>query len=297
MSSRLKKVRARRGAATLGRFETAPRLVRRATRSRSDSPRVHRRDLGFDEYGAQTRTLSARPKVARRRPARPLQDGYARRRPAPSRPRGAKGLRSADQRGLVRGMGGRMSRPHPLERRHRRHGQSVEPQGTQSRATHKGGRSRTAISAALQPRHEPDRKGLFQAEGLPAQNRRTNRRGPADRPRRHCQSRFYTACSRTRAGWSSTVFAHESPTGSAGFDAENGLFLFALTVPFCGLVGTLIADEDGVYDPRLANDRLLLGMKGTMSEMELSILRQRAHEALKQKARRGELFTTVVIGY
>src|SRR5271166_1283295 len=41
-----------------------------------------------------------------------------------------------------------------------------------------------AISAALQPRHEPDRKGLFQAEGLPAQNRRTNRRGPADRPRR-----------------------------------------------------------------------------------------------------------------
>src|SRR5271165_2632560 len=49
--------------------------------------------------------------------------------------------------------------------------------------------------------------------------------------------------------------------------------------------------------PRLANDRLLLGMKGTMSEMELSILRQRAHEALKQKARRGELFTTVVIGY
>src|SRR4029077_6425631 len=66
MSSRLKKVRARRGAATLGRFETAPRLVRRRTRSRSDSPRVHRRDLGFDEYGAQTRTLSARPKVTHR---------------------------------------------------------------------------------------------------------------------------------------------------------------------------------------------------------------------------------------
>ena len=44
------------------------------------------------------------------------------------RPRGPKGLRSADQRGLVRGMGGKMSGPHPLERRHRRHGQSVEPQ-------------------------------------------------------------------------------------------------------------------------------------------------------------------------
>jgi excisionase family DNA binding protein len=78
--------------------------------------------------------------------------------------------------------------------------------------------------------------------------------------------------------------------------ARNGRDWHTL-LEFCGLVGTLIADEDGVYDPRLANDRLLLGMKGTMSEMELSILRQRAHEALKQKARRGELFTTVAVGY
>ena len=78
--------------------------------------------------------------------------------------------------------------------------------------------------------------------------------------------------------------------------ARNGRDWHTL-LEFCGLVGTLIADEDGVYDPRLANDRLLLGMKGTMSEMELSILRQRAHEALKQKARRGELFTTVAVGF
>ncbi len=55
--------------------------------------------------------------------------------------------------------------------------------------------------------------------------------------------------------------------------------------------------RDGVYDPRHPNDRLLLGMKGTMSEMELSVLRQRSHEALRQKARRGELFMTVAIGY
>src|SRR5580700_11304111 len=48
----------------------------------------------------------------------------------------------------------------------------------------------------------------------------------------HCQSKFYTACLRIRAGQSPTVFAHESPTRSAGFDAENGLYLFALTVPF-----------------------------------------------------------------
>jgi hypothetical protein len=52
-----------------------------------------------------------------------------------------------------------------------------------------------------------------------------------------------------------------------------------------------------VYDPRHPNDRLLLGMKGTMSEMELSLFRQRSLEALKQKARRGELFLTVAIGY
>jgi hypothetical protein len=58
-----------------------------------------------------------------------------------------------------------------------------------------------------------------------------------------------------------------------------------------------LADEDGVYDARLPNDRLLLGMKGTMSEMELSILRQRSFEALRQKARRGELFLNVAVGY
>src|ERR1700716_3507309 len=78
--------------------------------------------------------------------------------------------------------------------------------------------------------------------------------------------------------------------------ARNGRDWHTL-LEFCGLVGTLIADEDGVYDPRQPNDRLLLGMKGTMSEMELSVLRQRSLEALKQKARRGELFMTVAIGY
>src|SRR6201985_3790246 len=78
--------------------------------------------------------------------------------------------------------------------------------------------------------------------------------------------------------------------------ARNGRDWHTL-IEFCGLVGTIIIDEDGVYDPRQPNDRLLLGMKGTMSEMELSVLRQRSLEALKQKARRGELFMTVAIGY
>lgn len=78
--------------------------------------------------------------------------------------------------------------------------------------------------------------------------------------------------------------------------ARNGRDWHTL-LEFCGLVGCLLADEDGVYDAKLPNDRLLLGMKGTMSEMELSILRQRSLEALRQKARRGELFFTVAVGY
>ena len=78
--------------------------------------------------------------------------------------------------------------------------------------------------------------------------------------------------------------------------ARNGRDWHTL-LEFCGLVDTLIIDEDGVYDPRHPNDRLLLGMKGTMSEMELSLFRQRSLEALKQKAWRGELFLTVAVGY
>lgn len=78
--------------------------------------------------------------------------------------------------------------------------------------------------------------------------------------------------------------------------ARNGRDWHTL-LEFCGVVDTLIVDEDGVYDPRSPNDRLLLGMKGTMSEMELSVFRQRSTEARKQKARRGELFLTVAVGY
>jgi DNA invertase Pin-like site-specific DNA recombinase len=78
--------------------------------------------------------------------------------------------------------------------------------------------------------------------------------------------------------------------------ARNGRDWHTL-IEFCGIVGTLIVDEDGVYEPRHPNDRLLLGMKGTMSELELSLLRARSIEALKQKARRGELFFSVAVGY
>ena len=78
--------------------------------------------------------------------------------------------------------------------------------------------------------------------------------------------------------------------------ARNGREWHTL-LEFCALVGCLLGDDDGLYDPRLPNDRLLLGMKGTLSEMELSTLRQRSLEALRLKASRGELFLTVAVGY
>lgn len=65
----------------------------------------------------------------------------------------------------------------------------------------------------------------------------------------------------------------------------------------CGLFGTLIADFDGVYDPGQFNDRLLLGLKGTMSEAELHIIKQRMSQGRVNKARRGELAFPVPIGY
>lgn len=65
----------------------------------------------------------------------------------------------------------------------------------------------------------------------------------------------------------------------------------------CALTQTLIIDPDGMYDPRHSNDRLLLGLKGSMSEFELTLLHQRAREALLQKARRGELQMHLPVGF
>ena len=65
----------------------------------------------------------------------------------------------------------------------------------------------------------------------------------------------------------------------------------------CALFRTLISDLDGLYDPTSYNDRLLLGLKGTMSEAELHILKQRMLQGALHKARRGELVSKVPIGY
>jgi DNA invertase Pin-like site-specific DNA recombinase len=64
----------------------------------------------------------------------------------------------------------------------------------------------------------------------------------------------------------------------------------------CALTGTLICDEDGLYDPRQFNDRLLLGMKGQMSEAELHFIKARLRGGVLSKARRGELITPLPVG-
>src|SRR5438132_2077139 len=66
---------------------------------------------------------------------------------------------------------------------------------------------------------------------------------------------------------------------------------------FCNIVGVLLIDAEAVYDARLTNDRLLLGVKGTISEMEVATFRERAQSALMQMAQRGDLVRRVAIGY
>jgi len=68
-------------------------------------------------------------------------------------------------------------------------------------------------------------------------------------------------------------------------------------IDLCGLTDTVVVDGDGAYDPRSLNDRMLLGLKGTMSEFEIGVLRQRAQAAYQQKIKRGEVLTMVPVGF
>lgn len=78
--------------------------------------------------------------------------------------------------------------------------------------------------------------------------------------------------------------------------ARNGREWHTL-LEFCSIAGALLIDADTIYDPRLTNDRLLLGMKGTISEMEVATFRERAQAAILQKAQRGALVRRVAIGF
>jgi DNA invertase Pin-like site-specific DNA recombinase len=68
-------------------------------------------------------------------------------------------------------------------------------------------------------------------------------------------------------------------------------------IELCGMVGAVLVDLDGVYDLNIVNYRLLLGLKGTMSEFELNLLRQRSRKAILQKAHRGELQFLLPVGF
>jgi DNA invertase Pin-like site-specific DNA recombinase len=77
--------------------------------------------------------------------------------------------------------------------------------------------------------------------------------------------------------------------------ARNNVDWYRL-LELCGITDTLIGDADGVYHPALFNDRLLLGLKGTMSEAELHIIRARLDGGIRNKAARGELRRGLPVG-
>ena len=68
-------------------------------------------------------------------------------------------------------------------------------------------------------------------------------------------------------------------------------------IDMCRVVDTILIDNEQIYSPRVGNDRLLLGLKGSLNEYELDILRQRSLEARYAKAKRGELLAAVPVGF
>lgn len=104
-----------------------------------------------------------------------------------------------------------------------------------------------------------------------------------------------------RPGFSRLLKAvQEGPTGAVfSYDASRlarNNREWSLLVDYCATVNTLIIDQSDVYDPRRIDDRVLLGLKGTMSEFEVGTFRQRAQAAILAKAQRGELHTGVPAG-
>jgi DNA invertase Pin-like site-specific DNA recombinase len=106
----------------------------------------------------------------------------------------------------------------------------------------------------------------------------------------------------TRSGFERMV--SEVCLGQVGVVAAREVSRFARNsrdwqqlVEVCRVVDTLLLDQETIYDPRQSNDRLLLGLKGSLNEYELDLLRQRSVEARYEKARRGELVVAAPVGY
>jgi len=105
-----------------------------------------------------------------------------------------------------------------------------------------------------------------------------------------------------RSGFAAMVA--EVCLGNVGAVAARELSRFARNsrdwqhlLEVCRMVDTLLIDQETVYSARLSNDRLLLGLKGSLNEYELELLRQRSVEARREKARRGELVIGVPAGF
>ena len=106
----------------------------------------------------------------------------------------------------------------------------------------------------------------------------------------------------TRAGFERMVA--EVCLGQVGAVAAREVSRFARNsrewqrlVEVCRVVDTVLIDQEMVYTPRRSNDRLLLGLKGSLNEYELDLLRQRSVETRREKARRGELIVAAPAGY
>ena len=106
----------------------------------------------------------------------------------------------------------------------------------------------------------------------------------------------------TRAGFERMVA--EVCLGHVGAVAAREVSRFARNsrewqklIEVCRVVDTLLIDQEMVYAPRQSNDRLLLGLKGSLNEYELDLLRQRSMEARREKAKRGELIVVAPAGY
>jgi DNA invertase Pin-like site-specific DNA recombinase len=106
----------------------------------------------------------------------------------------------------------------------------------------------------------------------------------------------------TRSGFERMVA--EVSLGRVGAVAAREVSRFARNsrewqqlVEVCRVVDTVLVDQEMVYAPRQSNDRLLLGLKGSLNEYELDLLRQRSLEARREKAKRGELIVTAPVGY
>src|SRR6185436_15722265 len=106
----------------------------------------------------------------------------------------------------------------------------------------------------------------------------------------------------TRAGFERMVA--EVCLGKVGAVAAREVSRFARNsrewqqlVEVCRVVDTVLIDQEMVYAPRQSNDRLLLGLKGSLNEYELDLLRQRSVEARHEKARRGELIISAPVGF